>query len=175
MFTSKEYDKYYNSPTWDKHTNERLKQIDPKMRDDARAMINELYEKYGIKLRIGHEVFRSVEEQDKLFLKGRDPVTKEVINQNEVVTSAPGGASMHNYRLAFDLLEIINDNGESKIKSFDRKKVLKIAFKYGFRWGGYFSGTKYDPPHFERTYGFHWSVIKKKALSQKTKYINLFK
>ena len=170
MFISKEYDKYYNSPTWDNHTNQRAKLLDPKFSMDMIAMINEAFHKYGIKLRIGKNVYRSIQEQDNLFSEGRDPITKKVIKPSEVKTWAPGGASMHNYGWAVDLYEI-NDNREIK-DEFNRKIVLALAFKYGFRWGGYFSGKKSDPPHFERTYGLHWSKIKEKALKQKTKYVD---
>ncbi|MCP3659825.1 MAG: hypothetical protein GY830_05725 [Bacteroidetes bacterium] len=172
MFTSKEYNKYYSSPTWDRYTNERLKLLNPFFASDMRAMINEAFHKYGIKLRIGIEVLRSLQKQKEIYLEGRDPVTLKVINPKKIKTKAPPGASMHHYGWAVDLYEI-DENGNSKNK-FNRKKILKLAIKYGFHWGGHFS-TIYDPAHFERTYGLKWRNILKKSKNQNTIYVDPFK
>ncbi|MCP3659816.1 MAG: M15 family metallopeptidase [Bacteroidetes bacterium] len=164
MFTDRPHDKYYNNPTWDSVTNNRIKQLHPKIRADVKAFINECYEK-GIKFRLtdGHRTFK---EQDVIFNKGRSDFS------DIVRTKAEAGMSYHNYGLAFDLLQFID---KTNYISFDRRVVIPIAIKYGFKWGGFFKGKDYDPPHFYRTYNFHWSVLKSKLIKEQTKYVNLTK
>lgn len=93
--------------------------------------------------------YRSYEEQDKLYAKGRTAPGPKV-------TNAKAGHSMHNFGLAFDIcLEL-----DGKIISWDVNKdfdedrqsdwmeVVKVFKDLGFKWGGDWKTFK-DMPHFE--------------------------
>jgi peptidoglycan L-alanyl-D-glutamate endopeptidase CwlK len=93
--------------------------------------------------------FRSFEEQDKLYAKGRT-------TEGKIVTYAKGGESYHNYGLAIDFAlqlengDVIwdmeydgNNNGTS-----DWMEVVDIAKNLGFEWGGDWSQFK-DYPHLQ--------------------------
>ncbi|MGN8647160.1 M15 family metallopeptidase [Gracilibacillus sp. HCP3S3_G5_1] len=97
--------------------------------------------------------FRSVEEQDAIYQRGRE-------TEGTIVTYAKGGESYHNYGLAIDFAlqtdddNIIwdleydgNQNGES-----DWMEVVEIAKELGFSWGGDFTRFK-DYPHLQMDFG----------------------
>lgn len=97
--------------------------------------------------------YRSFEEQDKLYDKGRTTPGK-------VVTYMEGGESYHNYGLAVDFAlqlengSVIwdteydgNGNGES-----DWFEVAEMAKELGFQWGGDWRGFK-DYPHLQMDFG----------------------
>ncbi|TDQ36263.1 M15 family metallopeptidase [Aureibacillus halotolerans] len=93
--------------------------------------------------------YRSVEEQDRIYAKGRTA-------PGNIVTHAKGGESLHNYGLAIDFALKIpdgnvvwdlerdgNQNGTS-----DWMEVVAIAKGLGFEWGGDWPQFK-DYPHFQ--------------------------
>lgn len=85
------------------------------------------------------EGFRSKDQQDKLYAKGRTAPGK-------IVTNARGSSysSQHQWGIAFDIA--INDNK----KLYDLatiKKVAKIAKSIGLGWGGDWTSIV-DTPHF---------------------------
>lgn len=97
--------------------------------------------------------FRSAEEQDAIYQRGRE-------TEGTIVTYAKGGESYHNYGLAIDFAlqtdddNIIwdleydgNQNGES-----DWMEVVEIAKELGFSWGGDFTRFK-DYPHLQMDFG----------------------
>nr|WP_282435748.1 M15 family metallopeptidase [Peribacillus muralis] len=97
--------------------------------------------------------YRSVEEQNELYQKGR-------LSTGNIVTYAKGGESLHNFGLAIDFAllnkqgEAIwdmeydgNDNGKS-----DWMEVVTVAKELGFDWGGDWPGFK-DFPHLQMTFG----------------------
>ncbi|MFD9624598.1 M15 family metallopeptidase [Peribacillus muralis] len=97
--------------------------------------------------------YRSVEEQNELYEKGR-------LSTGNIVTYAKGGESLHNFGLAIDFAllnkqgEAIwdmeydgNDNGKS-----DWMEVVTVAKELGFDWGGDWPGFK-DFPHLQMTFG----------------------
>lgn len=106
---------------------------------------------YGYDLRVT-SFYRSFEEQNALYEKGRTKPGK-------IVTNAKGGQSLHNYAVAFDLV--------------DRKKGYDIDFKKIWllwnyitegkgTWGGNWKGLKFkDYPHFENTLGYKLSDFQK--------------
>ncbi|ALC83726.1 MULTISPECIES: M15 family metallopeptidase [Bacillus] len=93
--------------------------------------------------------FRSFEEQDKLYAKGRT-------TKGSIVTYAKGGESYHNYGLAIDFALRLNNGNVSWDMEYDGNKngtsdwmeVVKIAKELGFEWGGDWSGFK-DYPHLQ--------------------------
>lgn len=106
----------------------------------------------GIQIVITQD-FRSVEEQDELYAKGRS-------SEGEIVTNAKGGESYHNFGLAIDfaLLSIdgaviwdmeYDGNGNSRP---DWDEVVEIAKGLGFEWGGDWRSFK-DYPHLQYDFG----------------------
>ncbi|MFK3939535.1 M15 family metallopeptidase [Alkalihalobacillus sp. NPDC078783] len=98
--------------------------------------------------------FRSIEEQNSLYDRGRDA-------NGQVVTNARGGESYHNYGLAVDFAlrthdgDVIwdmnydgNNNGEA-----DWMEVVELAKALGFTWGGDWSRFK-DYPHLQMDFGY---------------------
>ncbi|WP_409294635.1 M15 family metallopeptidase [Peribacillus sp. SCS-26] len=97
--------------------------------------------------------FRSVEEQNELYEKGRSA-------PGNIVTHVKGGESFHNFGLAFDyaiknkagqVIWDINYDGNGNDKS-DWFEVAALAKQMGFRWGGDWERFK-DYPHLEMTFG----------------------
>ncbi|MFD1019886.1 M15 family metallopeptidase [Thalassobacillus hwangdonensis] len=105
--------------------------------------------------------FRSVEEQNRLYERGRS-------TGGNIVTNVKGGGSYHNYGLAIDFAlrlddgNVIwdlehdgNDNGES-----DWMEVVAIAKDLGFEWGGDWPGFK-DYPHLQMDFGLRVGELKR--------------
>jgi peptidoglycan LD-endopeptidase CwlK len=97
--------------------------------------------------------FRSIEEQDKLYAKGRTA-------GGDIVTNAKGGESYHNFGLAIDfaLLSIngaviwdMNYDGNGNSRA-DWDEVVEIAKGLGFEWGGDWRSFK-DYPHLQYDFG----------------------
>lgn len=97
--------------------------------------------------------FRSFQEQDALYAKGR---TKE----GNIVTHAKAGESMHNFGLAVDFAlktpdgQVIWDldyDGNRNNRS-DWLEVVEIAKDLGFEWGGDWKRFK-DYPHLQMNFG----------------------
>ena len=97
--------------------------------------------------------FRSMEDQDALYEKGRSA-------EGNIVTHARGGESFHNFGLAIDFAiktpteNIIwdmqydgNQNGKS-----DWNEVVELAKELGFEWGGDWASFK-DYPHLQMNFG----------------------
>lgn len=141
---------------------ERLKLLHPYVRKPFQEFIEEAEEKLGITLRITQGL-RTVEEQNDLYAQGR---TKP----GEIVTSAKGGQSYHNYGLAIDLAEM--KDGKPNWK-FDYKKLVPFMRK-GMEWGdrGYV-----DKPHFQKIFGYDWRVLLQRYINKdfikNTTYVNI--
>lgn len=100
--------------------------------------LQEKCKKKGLKLGIS-ECFRSVEEQNALYAKGRTVPGK-------VVTKARGTSlsSQHQWGIAFDIFQ--NIKGKEYDDTFINE-VAKIAKKLGLGWGGDWKSFP-DTPHF---------------------------
>lgn len=88
--------------------------------------------------------YRDKQSQDALYAQGRTTPGK-------IVTKAKGGQSFHNFRVAYDVVPIINgkaiwNNGVLW------GKVGAIGKSFGLEWGGDFKSIK-DYPHFQYTGG----------------------
>jgi peptidoglycan L-alanyl-D-glutamate endopeptidase CwlK len=143
--------------TWDKYTNMRLKKLHPKIRCKAFDFINDVERVAGIKLRVVQGL-RTFAEQNALYAKGR---TKS----GKIVTKARGGYSYHNYGLAIDVAEIKNGK---VIWNTQWNKIVPIAKKYGFEWGGSWKSFK-DKPHFQITFGNKIKDLLKKVKQNQVK------
>ena len=87
--------------------------------------------------------FRSFDEQDALYAKGRPA-------GGQIVTWARGGESPHNYGMAFDVVPI--ENGKPIWDASDPiwEVIGAIGTADGLDWGGNFPPGKKDVPHFQR-------------------------
>lgn len=97
--------------------------------------------------------FRTIEEQDSLYAKGRT-------NDDSIVTNATGGQSYHNYGLAIDFaIELANgdviwdlDYDGNKNGQSDWMEVVATAKALGFSWGGDWANFQ-DNPHLQMDFG----------------------
>jgi peptidoglycan L-alanyl-D-glutamate endopeptidase CwlK len=144
----------------DKITLKRIDMLHPDFRDNAHQMYADM-----CKALIGRVIprfaytLRTIKEQNELYQKGRT-------TSGPKVTNAKGGQSYHNYGLAFDLVLLIDTDGNGTfetatwdtLKDFDGDKAsdwnecVLIAKKYGWEWGGDWLKFK-DQPHFQKTFG----------------------
>lgn len=100
----------------------------------------------GYNLRIT-QGYRSIEQQNELYAQGR---TKA----GQIVTKAKGGDSLHNYGLAFDVVD------KDKGYNVDWNKIGQIGKDAGLEWGGDWKSFQ-DRPHFQYTGGYSLSQVKK--------------
>ena len=109
--------------------------------------------------------YRSIEEQNKLYAQGRT-------TPGNIVTNAKGGESLHNYGVAFDIVD-----RKKGYNLTDREWAwLNFIWKYltldqtGTRgtWGGDWTSFV-DKPHFELTLGYSLSDFQKGKVDY-TKY-----
>lgn len=145
------YNEYSNRPL---PTN-----LHPIVKKKAETLQNEA-EKIGIPIIIT-DAFRSFEEQDAIYARGRT-------TDGSVVTYAKGGDSYHNYGLAIDFALLPsperaiwdleydgNQNGKS-----DWMEVVHLAKNLGFSWGGDFANFK-DYPHLQMDFGLSIRELRK--------------
>ncbi|MED3562791.1 M15 family metallopeptidase [Bacillus xiapuensis] len=93
--------------------------------------------------------FRSAEDQDQLYQKGRTTA-------GTIVTNARGGESYHNYGLAVDFALKTSSGNVIWDRNYDGNQngipdwneVVAIAKNLGFQWGGDWAQFK-DYPHLQ--------------------------
>lgn len=140
----------------DKITIDRINKAHPKIRQELLSLYNKCNSALpkGVRLRFAY-VFRSPEEQHNLFL------------QKPKVTNADSWQSIHNYGLAFDIVLLYdkNNDGTFETASWDNnehwKEVVTFFKSKGYEWGGDWKKFK-DAPHFQKTFGFDWKVLKQR-------------
>lgn len=140
----------------DKLTIERIKQAHPKLRDELASLYTQCNKllPVGVRLRFSH-VFRSPAEQRALFL------------QRPKVTNADSWQSIHNYGLAFDIVILYDKNGDGTFEtaSWDDNEHFKTVVNFfkskGYEWGGDWKKFP-DKPHFQKSFGFDWKVLKQR-------------
>ena len=94
--------------------------------------------------------FRSFERQNHLYALGR------TIDDTKRVTDAKAGESFHNYGLAFDVAFI---GPEMYSENNPWNDLGRIGKAHGLEWGGDFSESKRDRPHFQLRYGMQLNEI----------------
>ena len=163
----------------DIHNINKIKELHPKIRKEVYNLIEHINTKILLgkaKVRIT-DVYRSFEEQDKLYAKGRtEPGNK--------VTDAKAGYSFHNYGLAFDFCLLLTDNNTISWdinKDFDNDKkadwleVVNVFKTSGWLWGGDWS--KPDYPHLQKIFNYNIEKLLNKYRSadfiKGTKYLNI--
>jgi len=161
----------------DKITEDRIKLLHPKIRDEVTTIINEINTALTgrAKIRIVQGL-RTIEEQDALYALGRTKPGKKV-------TNAKGGSSFHNYGLAIDFCLLIDGKEISwdMVKDYDQDKkadwteVVEIFKKYG--WESGMDWKIKDNPHFQKTFNYTWQKLLHKNLNKDfisgTKYVNI--
>ena len=85
--------------------------------------------------------FRDKESQDALYAEGRTLPGK-------IKTRARGGQSIHNYRLAYDVVPLRNGKPVWDTRDVAWAKVGLIGESLGLEWGGNWKSFK-DLPHFQ--------------------------
>ena len=122
---------------------ELINLLNPKVKDLCKEHIKRFKEETGFTLLIT-STYRSFEEQDQLYALGR---TKK----GTKVTNAKGGQSFHNFRVAYDVVPLVDGKAAwNRHDLFD--KAGKIGESLGLEWGGRFKKLV-DKPHFQYTQG----------------------
>lgn len=165
----------------DKITLDRIATLHPKIRQkvlDAYTHVNNKLLGKGVRLRFAYTT-RTNEEQDELYAQGRTKLYDSNGKRLGKVTQAKGGESIHNYHLAFDIVLLLDKDGDGKFESatyemldFDKDgkadwlEVVEYFKSLGFTWGGDWKFK--DKPHFEMTFGHTWRTLKQTVDSGKT-------
>lgn len=156
----------------DKITLDRIELLHPKIRNKVKAAYLECCEALTGKaiLRFAYTL-RTFKEQDELYAIGRSKPGK-------IVTNAKGGQSYHNYGLAWDIVLLLDKDGDGKFEfpswetnvdfdsdgKADWQEVVQIFKRIGAEWGGDWKFT--DKPHFQITMGYSIADL---AVMYKTK------
>lgn len=143
-------------------TLERIKQAHPRIREMLYGQYIEANNLLGsnVRLRFAY-VYRSPEEQHKLF------------TQRPKVTNADSWQSIHNYGLAFDIVLLVDKDGNGTfetaswdtVKDFDKDRqadwmeIVNYFKSKGWKWGGDWKKFP-DAPHFQYDFGFDWKTLK---------------
>jgi len=85
--------------------------------------------------------YRTFKEQNVLYAKGRTM-------PGNIVTKAKGGESLHNYSVAFDVVD------RYRGYDIDWYTLGVLAESLGIKWGGRWKSFP-DKPHFQMTQGYH--------------------
>ena len=128
--------------TDDPVSDKRIQSLHPAIRMQATNFIKEANaNSSGTLIRVA-QGFRTYEEQNALFAKGRT-------TSGGIVTKAKGGESNHNFGLAFDIVGIKNGKVDYNL---DWKSLSTYGKNNNLNWGGNWKSFK-DKPHFENMFG----------------------
>ena len=158
----------------DKITLDRIATLHPKIRQkvlDAYLYVNNKLLGKGVRLRFAYTT-RTIEEQNELYAQGRTKLYDSAGKRLGKVTQAKGGESIHNYHLAWDIVLLLDKNGDGVFEEASWNTVLDFDkdgkadwmecvehFKsIGAVWGGDWKFK--DKPHFEMTFGYTWRTLK---------------
>lgn len=173
----------------DNITLQRIELLHPKIREEVKGFyLNEIVPALpNATCRFAY-TFRTFAEQDALYAQGRTRLFDAQGKRLGIVTKAKGGQSIHNYRLAVDIVLLVDNdkNGSREAASWDTVKdydkdgradwmeVVNIFKKHGYTWGGDWKFK--DAPHFEKT-GYDWRTLLAKYNAKDfipgTNYINI--
>lgn len=119
-----------------------LADLHPVVQDKAKKLLAAA-KKEGIDVLVT-STYRDGESQNALYAQGR---TKP----GRVVTNAKAGQSWHNYRLAFDVVPLVNGKAQwNDLRTF--KRLGAIGKSVGLEWAGDWKSFK-EFPHFQWTGG----------------------
>ena len=97
--------------------------------------------------------YRDFESQNALYAQGRTTPGK-------IVTNAKGGDSVHNYRMAFDVVPIVGGKAVWDDEAL-WDKVGQTGKAVGLEWAGDWKSFK-EKAHFQDTQGMPLKVLKAK-------------
>lgn len=151
----------------DKATQDRIATLHPKVRQEGQLIYNEICAALSGKAmcRFAYTM-RTFDEQAALYAQGRTKLFDAAGKKLGVVTKANAGQSWHNYGLAIDIVLLKDTDGNGTFETaswedtvdFDKdgkadwQEIVAIFKKYGWDWGGAWTGFK-DKPHFEKRFG----------------------
>lgn len=163
----------------DKLTEKRLKLLHPAIRDNVRqwtSIISDVLLGKGVELRLAYTL-RTVAEQNLLYSYGRTKFYDNAGNRKGKVTYVKGGYSIHNYGLAWDIVLLLDKDGNGTYESaswdialdFDKDgtsdwmEVVKLYKEADDKveWGGDWERFK-DYPHFQIDFGYTAKQLKAK-------------
>lgn len=124
-----------------------IQDLNPKVGALAESLIKACKEN-GIDI-IVTSTYRDNESQQALYNQGRTPESKA--KKESIVTNAKPGESYHNYRVAFDVVPIVNGKAvwsDNKIWA----KIGQLGVDLGLEWAGNWKTFK-EYPHFQYTNG----------------------
>ena len=126
-----------------------LKDLDPYVAGLAKQFIAAC-KKQGIDLLVT-STYRDNESQDALYAQGRTKAGR-------IVTNAKAGQSFHNYRIAFDVVPIVNGKPQwNDFRTF--QKIGAIGKSVGLDWAGDWKTFK-ELAHFQWTGGLSLAQLK---------------
>jgi len=149
-------------------TENRIAELHPDFQENARMALYEMQQLWD-DVRVV-EAYRSPARSDDVAGTGH---------------GVAAGKSNHNYGLAFDI-GFFDENGRymngenaDGTKNEEETKLLnelllmagEIGRKYGFEWGGDWSGRYCDPPHFQMPYGYSWRELMNLPLLEGSDYL----
>lgn len=173
----------------DKITLDRINLMHPAVRyellQDYLHINNKLLGK-GVRLRFAYTL-RTFAEQDALYAQGRTKLFDNNGKRLGIVTNAKAGQSYHNYGLAFDIVLLLDPNGDGNFEAAswntkadndkdgvsDWMEVVKYFKSKGWTWGGDFKKFP-DAPHFEKTFKNHWKTLLNKMHNGEFEEARLF-
>jgi peptidoglycan LD-endopeptidase CwlK len=134
-------------------------ELHPVVEERTNQLVQKMAQK-GISIIIT-DGFRSVEEQNSLYEKGRT-------TSGTIVTHAKGGESLHNFGLAVDFAIMTESGGAIWDTEFDGNgngssdwmEVVESAKELGFEWGGDWARFK-DYPHLQMDFGLSLAELQR--------------
>lgn len=125
----------------------KLSDLDPYVATLAQKLIDQC-DKEGIDI-IVTSTYRDHESQQKLYEQGRTP--ESIARGEKRVTNAKPGQSWHNWRVAFDVVPVVN--GKAIWNDMATwKRIGEIGVSLGLEWAGNWKTFK-EMPHFQYTGG----------------------
>ena len=126
-----------------------LDDLTPETKQKALKLIDECA-KQGITIKVT-STFRDFEEQDRLYSLGRTTKNPDGVSKDrplgKIVTNSKAGQSWHNFKVAFDVVPIVDNKAIWNDTGLFRK-IGAIGKKLGLTWGGDFRSF-IDLPHFQ--------------------------
>jgi len=153
----------------DQITLDRIQQAHPAIRQQLLQEYREANNLLGKGVRLRFtRVYSTPAEQNELFALGRTKKGKRV-------TNAQAWESIHNYALAFDIVLLVDTDGNGTfetaswdmLKDWDKDtrsdwmEVVNYFKSKGWEWGGDWPRFK-DGPHFQKAFGYTWRQLKAK-------------
>lgn len=118
-----------------------IKELHPLVQEKAHAFLA-MCKDAGVSVTVT-STYRDAESQNALYAQGRTA-------PGNIVTKAKGGQSFHNWRVAFDVVPVVNGKAVWNDDAL-WQKLGDIGVQCGLEWGGNWKFQ--DKPHFQFTGG----------------------